>query len=299
MNRRQFLTASTLATSAVALRAAMPSGPHIATNVYPWTTFYRRAQRNWDNEIDSGLREVADAGLQGFEPIGSSPEQIRSLGPLLKRHELEMRSIYVNSTLHEATRAERSITEVLAIVQAAKQLGTQIVVTNPSPIRWGGPENKTDAQLQEQARNLDQLGRTLRQEGLTLAYHNHDAELREGAREFHHMLTATDPTNVKFCLDSHWIFRGCGNSQIALFDVLQHYHDRIVELHLRQSETGVWTEAFTMEGDIDYRRLFRALDSWSLKPHLVLEQAVEKGSPNTMNALEAHKVGRRNLLAAL
>jgi len=47
---------------------------------------------------------------------------------------------------------------------------------------------------------------------------NRDAELRQGGREFHHMLTATNPDDVKLCLDAHWIYRGCGDSQVAVFD---------------------------------------------------------------------------------
>lgn len=92
-------------------------------------------------------------------------------------------------------------------------------------------------------------GAALRKLGLHLAYHNHDAELRHGAREFHHMLTATDPENVKLCLDAHWVFRGCGDSEIAVFDALEHYHERIVELHLRQSVSV---------GDSDHRMIFKS-----------------------------------------
>jgi len=32
------------------------------------------------------------------------------------------------------------------------------------------------------------------------------------------MLTATNPDDVKLCLDAHWIYRGCGDSQVAVFD---------------------------------------------------------------------------------
>jgi inosose dehydratase len=200
-----------------------------------------------------------------------------------------MRSLYVNSTLHDDAQAAQSIESVLAISRRAAEIGCKIVVTNPSPIKWGGAENKTDAQLITQAGALDRLGAGLRKLGLTLAYHNHDVELRHGAREFHHMLTATDPENVKFCLDAHWVFRGCGDSQVALFDALEHYGSRIIELHLRQSAGGVWTEAFTAKGDIDYERLASWLRQHSLRPHLGLEQAVEKGSPHTMDAVTAHK----------
>jgi hypothetical protein len=70
---------------------------------------------------------------------------------------------------------------VLSIASLAKTLGTRIIVTNPSPIRWSGPEDKTDAQLRFQARSLDRLGAALKVLGLKPAYHNHDAERRQGA----------------------------------------------------------------------------------------------------------------------
>jgi len=299
MNRRQFITTATMATSAFAVQGLAAQAPHIASNVYPWMTFARRNDRNWTEQGPEGIGAVASTGVHGFEPIGDSPDQIRKLAASLEDNGLEMRSLYVNSKLHEAKEAEASIDLVLAIASEASKAGAKIVVTNPSPIRWGGPENKNDLQLHTQATALDHLGARLRERGMILAYHNHDAELREGAREFHHMLTATDPANVKLCLDAHWVYRGCGNSQIALFDAVEHYHERIVELHLRQSERGIWTEVFKMDGDIDYRRLFDQLESWSISPHLVLEQAIENETPDSMTAVEAHVRSREILLAAL
>jgi inosose dehydratase len=215
-------------------------------------------------------------------------QQIEQMTPLLKKHGLEMRSLYVNSTLHDAGQADKSIEEVVAAAEKAKSVGTRIIVTNPSPLRWGGPENKTDDQLKTQAAAMNKLGGRLRQMGLTLAYHNHDIELRNAAREFHHMMVGTDPANVTLCLDAHWVYRGAGNSQVALFDVLELYGPRVSELHLRQSQDGVWTEVFG-PGDIDYERLAGHLLKIGVKPLLVLEQAVENGSPNTMKAVEAFR----------
>ena len=100
------------------------------------------------------------------------------------------------------------------------------------------------------------------------------------------MMVGTDPAHVTLCLDAHWVYRGSGNSQVALFDIVKLYGPRITELHLRQSQNGVWTEAFG-PGDIDYPRLAAGLLRIGVKPLLVLEQAVEAGSPNTMNAVEA------------
>ena len=269
--------------------------PLIATNTYPWLTFARRAKQDFQLHTDTLLSTIAGTGINGYEPIIEGADEFTGLADKLDRHGLVMKSIYVNSVLHDRTLADQSLANVMGIAEAANKLGVEIVVTNPSPIRWGGSEDKSDEQLRLQARSLDRLGQELRASGMKLAYHNHDAELRQGGREFHHMLTATDPDNVKFCLDAHWIFRGCGDSEVAVFDALAHYHKRIVELHLRQSIGGVWTESFQSKGDIDYVEIFKMLGDTQKMPHLVLEQAVEAQTANQLSAAEAHRQGRLNL----
>jgi inosose dehydratase len=266
----------------------------IACNSYTWQVFYRRENRNFYQELDVGLAEVAASGINGFEPGITSVDEIDHLEPLLKKHHLEMRSIYVNSTLHEVDKADTSISTVISIAKRAFDLKTRIIVTNPSPIKWGGPENKTDDQLKIQADALNLLGTNLKEIGMTLAYHNHDIEFRNGAREFHHMMLGTDPELVKLCLDAHWIYRGSGNSNVALFDIVKLYGTRTVELHLRQSKNFIWTETFG-KGDVNYLRLIEYLRQKKIKPHLVLEQAVEKGSDNMFSPFEAHQVSIKNV----
>jgi len=269
----------------------------IATNTYPWFTFAARDTQTLEPHSESLLGDIAATGIGGYEPIVESHTELDGLAQRLEMHHLQMRSIYVNSVLHDAAKVEESIAHVVDIATVASDLGTQIVVTNPSPIRWGGPEDKSDEQLELQAQSLDRLGGELQRRGMALAYHNHDAELRQGAREFHHMLTATDPDKVHFCLDAHWIFRGCGNSQVAVMDALERYHSRIVELHLRQSHAGVWSDVFTMQGDIDFARIFDQLSNWKIRPNLVLEQAVEAGSPTGRTVVEAHRASYEHLAA--
>jgi inosose dehydratase len=263
---------------------------HLSTNEYPWGTFYGRDGRDFGKEIDAGYGEVAASGLNGIEPFGASPQQVERLGELLDKHCLEMRSIYVGSVLHNPAEVDKNIEHVLAVAAQARLLGTRIVVTNPNPIAWGEGAGKSDEQLQTQAAALDRLGGELAAIGLTLAYHHHDVELRYAAREFHHMMAATDPHRVQLCLDTHWIFRGAGNSAVAVYDVIKLYGRRVAELHLRQSAGGVWTEVFG-PGDIDYPRIAKDLLAQGTTPLLVLEQAVEKDSPKTMRAVEAHRRG--------
>lgn len=294
VSRRGFMKDLALAGGALAIGVSSTASAgqnrsgklHLACNQYPWTVFYARDNRDFNQELDKGLSEVAASRFDGYEPLANNPQELDRLGPLLKKHGLEMRSLYVNSILHERDKAQASIESVLAIARKAKDLGTKIIVTNPSPIRWGGPQNKDDAQLRVQAAAIEKLGRELKAMGLTLAYHNHDIELRNAAREFHHMMTGTDPAYVTLCLDAHWIYRGAGNSAVALFDVLKLYGSRVTELHLRQSKDNIWTEAMC-DGDIDYQALANHLLKINVRPHLVMEQAVETGSPKTMSTIEA------------
>jgi inosose dehydratase len=288
MNRRTFIHTTALAAVSAA-SAADSKKLHIATNTYPWGTFAKRHGKDFVQHTDELFAAIASTGITGYEPNIKAVSEFDGLPARLKAHGLDMRSLYVNSLLHDADAAKTSISEALEVARKAAEIGVKIIVTNPAPIRWGGPEDKTDAQLVTQATSLNQLGAELKKLGITLAYHNHDSELRQGAREFHHMLTATDPGLVKFCLDAHWVFRGCGNSQVALFDALEHYGSRIVELHLRQSIGGKWSEVFTAEGDLDHLRLKAWLDQRGMKPHLVLEQAVEAGSPQTADVVTAHR----------
>ncbi|RIV19788.1 sugar phosphate isomerase/epimerase [Fibrisoma montanum] len=294
-SRRRFLGVTTSLTGAAILSdtpvatanpllASMP----ISCNSYTWLTFYERQGKKWMADPDASMAEFARAGLTAYEPGLSSIDEVRTLAPLLKKYGVSMPSIYVNSSLHRTDEARKSIDAALAIAETAKALGTRIVVTNPNPIKWGTDEDKTDADLIEQAKNLDRLGAELRKRGMTLAYHTHAPEHRQAAREFHHMLLASDPKNVSLCLDAHWVYRGSGNSQVALFDVVKLYGKRIAEVHIRQSQNGIWTETFG-DGDIDYRRLTSELKAQGVRPLLVLEQCLEKESPNTMGPVEASK----------
>lgn len=291
-NRRQFLNLVAGASAATVLSSTQsevfaPYPTPIAANSYNWYTFYGRDNKNWGEDLDACLADFAKTGLKAYEPSFNSAEEVIKLGPVLKKHQIAMPSVYVNSVLHKADEAAKSISTVLAIADEVKKLGTKIMVTNPTPIRWGGDEVKTDEELKLQAASLDKLGAALRQKGITLAYHTHDVEMKAGAREFHHMLLNTSPLNMSFCFDVHWVYRGSQNSQLAVFDVLKLYGKRVVELHIRQSVNGVWSETFG-DGDIDYRRFAGELKKLKLQPHLVIEQCVEAKSPHTMDAVKAH-----------
>jgi inosose dehydratase len=289
--RRDFLK-TTAAVSALPFFTPEWSGPAvapfpIASNSYNWFTFYRRSGKVWGQDWDACMAAYSQTGLQAYEGSFTSVEELNKLAPYLKKYAIQVPSLYVNSILHTTEDSEKSIQTVLAIAAAAKTLGTKIIVTNPSPIRWGGEELKSDEQLRNQASNLEKMGSALRKTGMSLAYHIHDNELKAGAREFHHMMLNTSPERLAFCFDIHWVYRGTQNSEVAVFDVLKLYGKRVIELHIRQSVNGIWSETFG-EGDIDYKRLVSEMKKIGIKPHLVIEQCIEEKSPNTLTAEEAH-----------
>jgi len=292
-NRRSFLKTMTLASGATILsRNGYPVSPvktsanDIACQQYTWYSYFLRENKNWMENPENSMEAFLSTGLRVYEPSFGGPEEVSVLHGQLERLGIGHKSMYVNSVLHEPLIVEKNLEQILSIAKEGVKAGINILVTNPSPLDWNGKDNKTDDQLKTQAIALNHLGEKLKALGVTLAYHNHDAEMRESAREFHHMLTGTDPAVVKLCLDAHWIYRGSGNSQVALFDIVNMYANRVVEVHIRQSHDGVWSEVFE-EGDIDYGRLVSVLNNKKLRPHLVLEQAVEDGTPHTMDAVAA------------
>ncbi|WP_337328794.1 sugar phosphate isomerase/epimerase family protein [Chryseolinea sp. T2] len=260
----------------------------ISCNAYTWLTFYQREGKEWWKDPRACAAEFVKSGIPALEPSLSSVAEASSTIEVLKEHGIKMPSVYVNSVLHKKEEAKNSIDTILAIAKEVEKYNTRIIVTNPSPIDWSGTSLKSDEELNEEAKNMELLGKSLRSLGLKLAYHTHDTELMAGAREFHHVLQNTSRENVNFCFDVHWVFRGSKNSQIAVFDVVKMYGDRTIELHIRQSVNGIWTEKLD-KGDIDYDAFAAELARRKIYPHLVIEQCLESKSSNTMTAVDAHK----------
>lgn len=291
-SRRRFLrtaAASTIVAPLIGQIAfAAQSKLHVACNQFCWINMYRRHGKDFNADLDAGLAEVKRSGMDGLEAMLGNPAAAEQMIPLLKKHGLEMRSFYSGATLHDPAVADASIEQVVATAAKAKELiDVRICVVNPAPL----PEEKTDEQLETQAKAMTRLGGALAEHGVTLTYHFHAPAWRSDGREFHHVMTQTDPKLVKLCLDTHWVYRGSGNNVERVYEVVERYGSRVAELHLRQSKDGIWTETFT-GGDIDHVKVAQGLKAQGVEPLLVLEQAVEKGTPDTMDALESHRRSR-------
>ena len=265
----------------------------IGTQVYPWLQYYRAEGKNWKDHLPEILDQVKEAGLDAWEQTIESEAEADRLSVLLRYRDLEMVSIYAGNELH-GDNFEEEVKSVLTQARLAKPLGARYVVCNPKPISWTEPTGKNDQQLTRQAKALQLLGEGLAEEGMQLSYHVHTPELRNGAREFHHMMVNVTPEAMGLCLETHWIYRGCGDSNHAVLDVMTLYGDRINTTHLRQSQKSVWDETF-QDGDVEHREIFRRLRKLDYSGPLTLEMAIEEGTPKTMSHAANHRQAKKYL----
>ena len=94
-----------------------------------------------------------------------------------------------------------------AVAEEAKSFGTgTVVVTGMYRFNYGD-----EGKVRELARRLNKAGEILKDEGLSLLYHNHNVELlrlSSGRRAYDVLLEETDPKTVNFEFDSYWFTDG-------------------------------------------------------------------------------------------
>lgn len=94
-----------------------------------------------------------------------------------------------------------------AVMQEAKSYHTDTVVIT-GMYRF---DYSSEASVKELAERLNQVGRTLKRNGLNLLYHNHNVELlkvESGQRAYEILLDETEAEAVNFEFDSYWFTDG-------------------------------------------------------------------------------------------
>lgn len=249
--------------------------PPLSINTYTFLSAFREKEAPHEQRI---VEAAHAAGFEALEPIIDTKAQLARYLELMRPRGLALPSFYMNSEFLSAPVAE-TVDKLSALFPAAREAGVEVIITNPNPLDWSQPLDKSDPQLARQAEGLDRLGARAREHGLTLAWHHHSSEHRQGAREFHHMMLATDPAHLSLCFDFEWAWTGSGHSTLAVRDLLKLYGSRLALLHLRQDRDKVWTPRFG-PGDLDYPTLLPdALNRAPQPPRLTLEQAYPADLP--------------------
>lgn len=118
---------------------------------------------------------------------------------LIKESGLEVVGLHLDlSTLEK---------DIAACAAEAKAFGTKyIVITGMYRFDYGG-----ETTVKDLTKRLNAAGKTLREQGIYLLYHNHNCELRHtesGKRAYEILLEETDPEYVNFEFDSYWFAEG-------------------------------------------------------------------------------------------
>lgn len=271
--------------SEVVLASPAEYKPLLSVQIYVWIQHFYTQKKTVEAGVEEALTAIQRAGYRRVELTSDFflPNVRPKTLAALKTAGLEMPTIYVNATLHEAKAAEKSIADALALAETVKPIGTQWILTNPTPKGL----RKTDDELNTQANYLNKLGAELQKHGLRLMVHHHTPELTENAREWRHQLQHTDPELVSCCVDVEWAVRGKQEPLAFLREV----GSRLASLHIRNSKAGVWLEDFS-DGDIDYTKVAAYLKEISYAGYLIVELAYEKGTQITRSLEEDLRLSR-------
>jgi len=262
--------------------------PKLSVEIYIWIQHLASEKKTLAEGVDEVLASFHGAGYRRVELNQDffTPELREKTLALLAKYDLAPETIYAGTTMHEAAAADKSVKEVMELARLLKPRGTRVIVTNPSP--KPAQARKTDEELDIQAKYVDQLAAELHQQGMKLALHHHTPELVDNAREWRHLLQHTNPRRVYCCVDVHWAYRG--GQEVMAF--IRETGQRLVELHLRNSQQGVWMEDFG-PGDIDYQKVADYLRGISFKGYLVVELAYEKDTQITRSLDEDLRLSRQ------
>lgn len=246
-----------------------------------------------DTPVETILDGARDAGFAGIELGHAFPRDAATLGPMLEARGLAIASGWWGSRL-----LERSVAQELKAMQEHKALlralGASVMVladvsgsvhSDPAaPL--GDRPRLDDHDFERLAGSLVELGRSLADDGIRIAYHHHIGTVIESESEVDRLmaLTANAPDAVGLLLDTGHITFGGGDAA----RVARRHGDRIRHVHLKDVDaaaverahagTGSFLDAvldgafrIPGEGAVDFPAVLAALGARGYDGWLVVE----------------------------
>lgn len=217
----------------------------------------------------SVLDKIRELGFTGFETgFRNLQSQAQHPGAARKRIEstgLQVFGVHIFLLQYDAQThiAPRDLYQEVANTAAA--LGAQRLILS-------GAAAWTEAELLAKAAALDQAGTFAKSLGLKFAYHNHDKEFRNSAREMRGLLSRTDPALTSFLLDAGHAFQG--GADVPTF--LEEAQQRIIGLHLRDFRDG--RQVPLGSGDFPLPQVAATLRKMAWQGWVLAEEEREDGS---------------------
>jgi inosose dehydratase len=275
-----------LAASPLALAKASYM-PKLATQTVIWAQQFGQRKIATVDGLEEAFASTLKAGYHRVELMGTwvQGEALAKTQALAKKYKIACPICYNGGVMHEQGAAEKTIATTLEVATGLKSVGGEIISFNPSPKPKGAL--KTDDELALQARNVNLLGKQLQSRGMKLFVHHHDPEMKEGAREWRHLLRNTDPKLMWVCMDTDWVMRG-GQDVLGL---LKECQGRLGSMHLRNSRDNVWLESLD-SGQVDYPAVAAYLKQNGFTGYLVVELYYAKETKVTRSVEENLRLSR-------
>lgn len=208
-------------------------------------------------DLAGTLRLVAEIGYREVELFGPVNPVVRTMAENLRRCGLAAPALHAG---YEELRDQLD-----TVVANARALGASFAVC-PS---IDAELRRTPHDWRKVCSTLAASGRTLRERGITLAYHNHDFEFvpfADGTTPFGLMMAETDPRDLKLELDVYW----AAKAGLDPVRTLEERRDRVVLLHLKD----IGSDGATVElgaGRLDFPAINRTALAGGVR-HLFVEQ---------------------------
>jgi sugar phosphate isomerase/epimerase len=183
-------------------------------------------EMNLDN-MPKVLETVAKAGFKGVE-IGVrrlAKEPPEFYAELLKKNGLELIAIHIGGNFLDAASVARQMNEIPTVINRCKVMDSKYVFLSGAYC----VEKPTD-DYKIEAENYNKLGKVLKDEGLTLCYHNHAWEIKNDALGLRTLAEYTDPEFMSFVPDVGWVTVG-GVDPVVALKIL---NNRVRNVHFKE-----------------------------------------------------------------
>jgi inosose dehydratase len=264
-----------------------------------------------ETPLETCLSEAKQAGYAGMELGNKFPRTPARLGPVMKKHGLDVVSGWYSSNLLERSiEAEKDALEPhLHLLYAT---GSSVLVLCETTGAVHGNKKAplssrptlSDAQWKRLAEGLDALAAHTMARGIKLAYHHHMGTVVQTAEEIDRLMAATGP-DLSLLLDTGHITYAGGDPVTAAKKHgarLAHVHTKDVRKDvLQKALQGDWPfldavleGVFTVPGDgmIDYPGVFAQLAAARYSGWLVVEAEQD---PKKANPLKYATMGFKNV----
>jgi inosose dehydratase len=264
-----------------------------------------------DTTVETILSETRLAGFAGTEMSFKFPKTSQELGPLLKRHHLDLVSGWYDGRIHERD-LDAEWTAILPHMTLLKDLGCRHVVYADTSGRSEGdlfapiskrPKLKAGEWI-GYGKRLTALAERMADFGVSMAFHHHMGTIVETDDEVDQLMDVTGPSVGLLFDTGHSIFSG--GDPVAL---LKRHIGRVVHVHCKDARKDLLARArstdesfmqavldgvFTVPGDgfIDYPAVLDILKAADYHGWLICEAEQD---PNKADPLTYARLGFSNL----